>query len=324
MDFPKSVPGVGLVDGKFIDEDPLAATPGSLIPSAWGNSVTLELLKVIEEAGLTPDEDDNTQLNVAIDQKISESSVAFASQPEAEAGESATKAMSPLRVFQAIAKVVTQATENAFGWLKIATQAQVTAGINDSSAVTPKKLAARLTEKADLDSPVFVNPATNSTPDLHDNSAKLANTNFVYQELQSYLRSTSESVPGLIQLATSPEVTAGVNDSKAVTPAKLAVRLGTALNSTLGYNRTYVDVTVSRGSGVTYTNSSGAPIQVFLSLDTLSGAEATTVVVGGVTIYSGDPGVAGQRAPLSFIVPNGYGYSVTISGTTIQKWVELR
>ncbi|MBP2871163.1 MULTISPECIES: hypothetical protein [Pseudomonas] len=141
MDFPKSVPSVGLVDGKFIDEDAVAGTPGSLIPSAWGNAVTLEMIKVIEEAGLTPDEDDNTQLNAAIDLKISESSVEFASQPEAEAGESSTKAMSPLRVFQAIAKVITQATESAYGWIKIATQSQINAGASDLVAVTPKKLA---------------------------------------------------------------------------------------------------------------------------------------------------------------------------------------
>ncbi len=148
MDFPKSVPSVGLVDGKFIDEDAVAGTPGSLIPSAWGNAVTQEILNVIQEAGLEPDEDDNTQLNAAIDQKIAGSSVAFASQPEAEEGTLTTKAMSPLRVFQAIAKVVTQATEAAFGWLKIATQTQVTAGVNDSTAVTPKKLATSLQAQA--------------------------------------------------------------------------------------------------------------------------------------------------------------------------------
>lgn len=142
MDFPKSVPSVGLVDGKFIDEDAVAGTPGSLIPSAWGNAVTQEILKVIQEAGLEPDEDDNTQLNAAIDQKITGASVEFASQPEAEAGEVTTKAMSPLRVFQAIAKVVTQATEGAFGWLKIASQPQVNAGADDAAAVTAKKLAA--------------------------------------------------------------------------------------------------------------------------------------------------------------------------------------
>lgn len=141
MDFPKSVPSVGLVDGKFIDEDAVAGTPGSLIPSAWGNAVTQEILKVIQEAGLEPDEDDNTQLNAAIDQKITEGAVVFATQPEAEAGESSIKAMSPLRVFQAIAKVVAQATESAFGWLKIATQPQVGAGTDDATAVTPKKLA---------------------------------------------------------------------------------------------------------------------------------------------------------------------------------------
>ncbi len=53
------------------------------------------------------------------DQKISDSSVAFASQPEAEAGMSATKAMSPLRVFQAIAKVVTRATEPRLDGLRL-------------------------------------------------------------------------------------------------------------------------------------------------------------------------------------------------------------
>ncbi|WP_416739100.1 hypothetical protein ACM1ZW_19765 [Pseudomonas sp. NFX71] len=66
MDFPISVPGIGLVDGKFIDEDALAGTPGSLIPSAWGNAITLEVLNVINAAGLAPSEADLTQLLQAI------------------------------------------------------------------------------------------------------------------------------------------------------------------------------------------------------------------------------------------------------------------
>ena len=40
MDFPKSVPNIGLVDGQFVDENVSTGTPGSLIPSAWGNAVT--------------------------------------------------------------------------------------------------------------------------------------------------------------------------------------------------------------------------------------------------------------------------------------------
>src|SRR3546814_15708127 len=62
MDYPKSVPSVGLVNGRFVDENPLAGTPGSLIPAVWGNSVTQEILGVISAAGMTPSEADNGQL----------------------------------------------------------------------------------------------------------------------------------------------------------------------------------------------------------------------------------------------------------------------
>lgn len=66
MDYPISVPSVGLVGGKFVDEDPLAGTPGSLIPAKWGNAVTEEILKVITSGGLVPDEENNNQLFAAI------------------------------------------------------------------------------------------------------------------------------------------------------------------------------------------------------------------------------------------------------------------
>ncbi|WP_426205474.1 hypothetical protein [Pseudomonas sp. TWP3-1] len=66
MDYPKSIPGVGLVNGGFIDENPIAGTPGSLIPAVWGNSVTQEILNAIKAAGLTPDEAKTDQLATAI------------------------------------------------------------------------------------------------------------------------------------------------------------------------------------------------------------------------------------------------------------------
>lgn len=67
-----------------------------------------------------------------------------ASQAEAEAGTEGSKIMTPLRVFQAIAKVVKQATESAFGWAKVSTQAQIDSGTDDTTIVTPKKLRAAL------------------------------------------------------------------------------------------------------------------------------------------------------------------------------------
>lgn len=66
MDFPKSVPGVGLVDGKFVDENQATGLVGSLIPSAWGNAVTGELLNAIRAANLVPSEENDAQLLQAV------------------------------------------------------------------------------------------------------------------------------------------------------------------------------------------------------------------------------------------------------------------
>ncbi|WP_443693038.1 hypothetical protein ACRZ5O_06760 [Pseudomonas protegens] len=66
MDYPKSVPNVGLVNGKFVDEDTATGQVGSLIPSAWGNGVTDELLNVIRAGGKQPAEAENDQLLAAI------------------------------------------------------------------------------------------------------------------------------------------------------------------------------------------------------------------------------------------------------------------
>ena len=74
VDYPKSVPGIGLVNGKFVDENTASGTPGSLIPSTWGNSLTDELLNVIEAGGLVPSEGERDQLLEAIRRIIALSS----------------------------------------------------------------------------------------------------------------------------------------------------------------------------------------------------------------------------------------------------------
>ncbi|WP_458128330.1 phage tail protein [Pseudomonas sp. Z2-11] len=66
MDYPKSVPSAGLVNGRFVDENPLTGTPGSLIPADWGNGVTQEIVNVIKAGDLTPDETRSDQLLAAI------------------------------------------------------------------------------------------------------------------------------------------------------------------------------------------------------------------------------------------------------------------
>ena len=103
MDYPKSVPSVGLVGGKFVDESPLIGTPGSLIPAQWGNAVSDEILNVITAAGIVPDELLNTQLATAISLIIG-TTRPLATQAEAEAGTDNAKTMTAQRTQQAISK----------------------------------------------------------------------------------------------------------------------------------------------------------------------------------------------------------------------------
>jgi hypothetical protein len=86
----------------------------------------------------------------------------------------------------------------------------------------------------------------------------------------------------------------------------------------LGVGQTWQDVTASRVSGTTYTNSTGKPIQVNFQL-VVSGLSSTynkAVVVGGVTVYSD---TINGSIDCSVIVPNGVTYSficTAIGGTS--------
>jgi len=73
MDYPKSVPGAGLVNGRFVDEDPVSGTPGSLIPASWGNAVTDEIRGVVTSAGMVASESNNNQLLEAINKVVNAS-----------------------------------------------------------------------------------------------------------------------------------------------------------------------------------------------------------------------------------------------------------
>jgi hypothetical protein len=100
-----------------------------------------------------------------------------------------------------------------------------------------------------------------------------------------------------------------------------------ALPNTLGYNQTWQDVTSSRVSGTTYTNSTGKPIQVNVAGVCTSGSAILYLTVGGVVISGGQvQSLANLTAQVGAIIPPGTSYvlSVNFGTVTPSYWAELR
>lgn len=129
----------------------------------------------------------------------------------------------------------------------------------------------------------------------------------------------TETSTGLIELATTAETQAGTDDTRAITPLKLK-------NSVLGLGQTWQNVTASRVLGTTYTNTTGKPILIQVSIDiTTIGLWSATVAGVIVSDVKANPSYQ-DYVNFSFIVPNGSTYSVTqVSGAYVAMlWSELR
>ena len=134
-------------------------------------------------------------------------------------------------------------------------------------------------------------------------------------------------VGGLVPLSQLPDATTTVkgavilNDTlyststtQALTAAQgkvLKDSLNTAITSSFGVGQTWQDLTSSRASGVTYTNSTGKPIQIYI----VTGTENTPLIVGGVTLP-----VHGDSMP-QIIVPHTVSYRFD---GVVFAWAELR
>lgn len=103
----------------------------------------------------------------------------------------------------------------------------------------------------------------------------------------------------------------------AVTSEKAAV-----LMQPLGVGQTWTNVTGSRASGTTYTNTTGRPITVRIqgSSTVNTGVSAT---VNSVAIGHGTYATAGQQSITEYLVPAGQTYASSSAGG-ISSWFELR
>lgn len=81
----------------------------------------------------------------------------------------------------------------------------------------------------------------------------------------------------------------------------------------IGVGQTWQDVTASRASGVTYTNSTGKPIQVVVEANS---STTSTFTINGVA-------VAKYSLFGTYVIPNGITYS-SVPSSGLGKWIELR
>ena len=101
-------------------------------------------------------------------------------------------------------------------------------------------------------------------------------------------------------------------------------RFSQALTSGLGQSQTWVNVRGSRGNNVTYTNTTGKPIQVFFEgVD--SGSSNLQYVIGGIGATWVDPyGGRNGRMQLSFVIPDRGTYRFNYGSNSVATWMELR
>ncbi len=93
-----------------------------------------------------------------------------------------------------------------------------------------------------------------------------------------------------------------------------------------GNVQTWQDVSGSRNSGTTYTNTTGQPIMVSVSLTMYaSGGSSVSGSVAGVVVARQNMQMINAGPGITFIVPAGAAYSVAISnGGSGYTWMELR
>jgi hypothetical protein len=102
----------------------------------------------------------------------------------------------------------------------------------------------------------------------------------------------------------------------------------TAPTGGIGSSQSWTDVTSTRSAGTTYTNSTGKPIFVSVYTNLANNAVTYSFTVAGVVVQSAQIGQSGYGVPSALtiggIVPNGATYSISLTNTSVNEWIELR
>ena len=140
----------------------------------------------------------------------------------------------------------------------------------------------------------------------------------VENAINSATPQATETALGVAKIATTAIAQAGVNDTDFITALKLK-------NVSFGMGQTWQDVTSSRVTGTTYTNTTSRPIVVNVTANGYqAGTEITANTQGVSFIIGSDSTPYDTVAAGSFVVPSGVGYSVSVVDGGLYTWHEFR
>lgn len=119
---------------------------------------------------------------------------------------------------------------------------------------------------------------------------------------------------------TNPTVTSG---TLTLTSSGLTFSdASTQTSTSLGYSQTWQSVT--RSTGVVYTNSTGRPIQVIIAMGSGSGTGFAILINNVVSYNGGQTNSSTLNSACYFVVPNNNTYYVTTQSGQSTAWFELR
>ena len=206
-------------------------------------------------------------------------------------------------------------TEGGVNWELIPTQTKVDAKADKVTTYTETEVDDLLDDKAAISGQAFSGDI--SAPNL-------SGTNTGDQDLSAKAdQDTTYTKTQVDDLLDDKAAISGQTFSGNISAPNLSgTNTGDQTLSEIGVGQTWQDMTASRSSGATYTNSTGKPITASVNLREVGDSAAAAFVDANRIIYTSD--VPYWGASFTFIIPDGSTYKSDYSPNTLESWFELR